>query len=257
VKYVPTVRSLLATYDFLSDVPAGGGQPVFKDVDSDPNQRNALLLDLNDGLDLDYQLSDLSANNTYTQPDGTVRNPTAFVDALTGDAVVIYGDAMSTPTNVVTRVGPTGALNQVVPFDAFIGSVPTTGQKWYEDQALDNGGDGTVPVASSRDLFKGDSDPKPKPFELTADPNTTLCQDQLDHLGMMWSEAGQKLVLNRIDGLTYTDAQISRCSANNAVGSLNAAIQARIISRDDIVKSTTLDDMVRGVLLQGFTRLGV
>ena len=39
--YVPTVRSLLATYDF-----------GISEINNDPQQRNSLLLDLNAGLDL-------------------------------------------------------------------------------------------------------------------------------------------------------------------------------------------------------------
>lgn len=35
---------------------------------------------------------------------------------------------------------------------------------WYEDQRIANGGDGTVPLASSRDQFVGDSRVTLMPF---------------------------------------------------------------------------------------------
>ncbi|MEH1859305.1 MAG: hypothetical protein V7L21_15195 [Nostoc sp.] len=48
-KYVPTLRSLLATYPFIDTLP---NQQTYRSIESiDPNQRNTLLLDLNNGFD--------------------------------------------------------------------------------------------------------------------------------------------------------------------------------------------------------------
>ena len=52
-RYVPTMRGLLATYDFLDlGKKDAQGRPVYENVNQSTADRNSGLLDLNDGLDL-------------------------------------------------------------------------------------------------------------------------------------------------------------------------------------------------------------
>ncbi|MCW5857242.1 MAG: hypothetical protein KIS63_03065 [Caldilineales bacterium] len=129
-QYVPTIRSLLATYDFLD---SGSG---YANVNSDPAWRNNSILDLNNGLDLRPTVDpNLFASQTQT--------------------TVICGASERTANLVVERTG-TAADGVLLPFSEFSANDAGATDEWYEDQWLAYGGDGTVPLESCRDQFLGD-----------------------------------------------------------------------------------------------------
>jgi hypothetical protein len=79
--YIPTARSLLATYPFL-DPDGNGSMPpqTVNDATSGIGARNALLLDLNAGLDRDFTIADLDASPEHSVTvSGNVRRPNAFI----------------------------------------------------------------------------------------------------------------------------------------------------------------------------------
>ena len=131
--YVPTIRSLLATYPFLDS-----GSGVSNDVDSDPSQRNSLVLDLNGGSD-----------------------PISFVTTLGkdgGQVLDVFGDGEETPFTVTQRTA-TGSIQDddaVVSFTEYAAHAPPKGDIYYQDN-FSASGDGTVPLLSMIGLF--DSNP--------------------------------------------------------------------------------------------------
>lgn len=130
-KYVPTVRSLLATYDFID---FGSG---FVNLNGDPAQRNNLVLDLNHGLDL-----------------ALTGDPNSFADLTT--TTVMCGASETTANLVVKRTG-TSAQDVLLPFTDFFPNDAGVNDVWYEDLWLAYGGDQTVPLESCQEQFLGDS----------------------------------------------------------------------------------------------------
>lgn len=129
-KYVPTVRSLLATYDFID---FGEG---FVNVNDDSALRNDLVLDLNNGLDF-----------------APTADPNPFADATT--TTVMCGASEYTANLVVER---TGAAREdvLLPFTDFFANDASVTDEWYEDLWLAYGGDQTVPLESCQEQFIGD-----------------------------------------------------------------------------------------------------
>ncbi|MBE9105794.1 hypothetical protein IQ229_12810, partial [Nostoc cf. edaphicum LEGE 07299] len=111
-KYVPTLRSLLATYPFIDTLP---NQKTYRSIESiDPNQRNTLLLDLNNGFDSVAQ--------------GQSPDPNIFADEV-GQVTVIYGVNKPTQDAVTERdqpdyianIGPVNIPKRTVfPIDGFL-----------------------------------------------------------------------------------------------------------------------------------------
>ncbi len=177
-QYVPTVRSLLATYDFLD---LGGG---LQHVNGDPAVRNDVLLDLNAGFDL--------------QP---TADPVPFASLC--DATVIYGTNVATPTTVTRRVGPRGNGLSIAAFSDFIPRAPIAGEQWFEDRMAPLNGDGTVPIDSSAGLFFGD--PRVTLAGFTQGGNTS---GSVSHLALMFNHDVQKLILDTL-GAAYRPSDIS------------------------------------------------
>ena len=111
-EYAPTVISLLPTYDFFktSDaaVPVDQNSNLTTDVDS-----NFTVLDLNDGLDFDYQLGAIPAG----------RDPSRFATQVS-QVSVLYTDGQKTPTFIVQQTGPSGLVSEVLPFTDLLGDRP-------------------------------------------------------------------------------------------------------------------------------------
>lgn len=125
-KYVPTIRALNATYDFLDN----GG--TLSNVNSNPLFSNDWLLDLNGGTD-----------------------PNAFAVGLLAKPTVVYSSTVDTAA--ITKA-ETGSLTPVLyPLQNSLPSFPDSGIPWYEDFAGPHGGDGTVPTESSATPFVNDS----------------------------------------------------------------------------------------------------
>lgn len=206
-QFVPTAQSLLATYDFLKDVTtvttasaASSVQPV--DINSGhafSSQRNSLLLDLNDGLDLFYDMSQTSAQFTFN--DGTrLRDPNRFASLLVGanaTALQIYGHDLKTPVLVNQHKGSGLAVEELLSFTQFVGNQPTSDQVWFEDVKKPNGGDATVPLESSIGQFVRDiSDPVVIDSRIRLFPVATGSAEGFSssHGELPWN----KMVLNKI-----------------------------------------------------------
>ena len=125
-KYVPTIRYLLATYDFID---FGGG---LTNINNDDDNKNTILLDLNNGFDI----------NPLNDPNG-------FLDSA--NVTVIYGTGETTKFSVIKRIdfefNAVQSFTDWIPFNALPGTV------WYKDIEFDNNGDGTVPTISSAGQF--------------------------------------------------------------------------------------------------------
>ncbi|OQY95045.1 MAG: hypothetical protein B6D39_00405 [Anaerolineae bacterium UTCFX2] len=161
-KYVPTIRSLLATYDFLD---RGSG---FTNINSDPAQRNNLVLDLNNGLDL-----------------APTADPNPFAELV--NATVICGGLGRTANLVVERTG-TAREDVLLPFTDFLANDASAADEWYEDLWMANGGDGTVPLESCYEQFVGDGRVKRKLFYGVG----------LDHTSMMSDVSVQSYILDTL-----------------------------------------------------------
>ena len=170
-QYVPTIRSLLATYDFID---FGQG---FTTVNQDPQWRNELILDLNDGLDL-----------TPTA------DPSPFADRVR--ATVICGASERTANLVVERTG-TAAPNVLLPFTDFLANDAETTDVWFEDLWLVEGGDGTVPLESCQEPFVGDE--RVNLLLFRKGENTS---GAADHTGLMSNPDVQAAILDAL-GVTY------------------------------------------------------
>jgi Ca2+-binding RTX toxin-like protein len=145
--YVPHLRALLATYPFIQD--SSGNSKTAEQLD--PQERNSLLLDLNDGFD--------SKNNEGGQ------DLAKFADRI-GQLTVVYGSGIKAVDAVLQKTGPdfetvyptpSVTVNRPIASLATLekGSVPPkTNEVWYENLekgTADPQGDGTVPLFSAFD----------------------------------------------------------------------------------------------------------
>lgn len=128
--YVPTIRGLLATYNFI-DLGSG-----YVNVNNDPDKRNTFLLDLNDGLDLN---SSADANK--------------FLDSAR--VFVIHGTGEKTKDLVQQRSD--FELLALQSFTDWTPSNASSGTIWYKDLEADQNGDKTVPTISSAGQFQNDN----------------------------------------------------------------------------------------------------
>jgi hypothetical protein len=140
-KYVPTIRYLLATYDFI-DLDENG-VPNYSNVNDDPAKRNSLVLDLNSGLDF-IQNGD----------------PNKFLDSAY--TAIIY--AIGESTSYLVEKRSDFEINAVHRFTDWFKSSVLPGTIWYKDLSADNNGDGTVPEISSAGQFVGDNRANLIPF---------------------------------------------------------------------------------------------
>ena len=160
-------------------------------------------------LDFLFSIDQLNASADHTVTvGGRKRDPNAFIDQLTGDAVVMYSAGQSTPTKTLKRVGPSALGHEVLTFTNFYGRLPIAGETWWQPLPEDAAGDGTVPLVSSLGQFEKDTNPKVKRVSLTLKDD----KEALDHLGIVWNSASQKIVLQEL-GVTFTESNISRYSA--------------------------------------------
>jgi dipeptidyl aminopeptidase/acylaminoacyl peptidase len=176
-QYVPTIRALLATYNF-ADFGSG-----FTNVNSNILERNTWALDLNNGLDL-FPTAD----------------PSPF--ASKSKVTVIYGTSGSTATSVKQMTGSAGR-RVIAPFTDFISRDAQSGEIWYDDIVAPSSGDGTVPIDSSTGQFIGDSRVTLKSFATGV--NT---QGDASHTGLMANADVQKTILQTV-GASFQDSNIS------------------------------------------------
>jgi Ca2+-binding RTX toxin-like protein len=198
--YAPTIRSLLATYDFLDDSLTGSGP--YQNVNGNPAERNFFLLDLNAGLDL--------------APIGDVRS---FVQDVHTSAV--FGVAEETATFIRAWKGPgvgsdspPDLFDEIATFKDFVARDPKPGDLWFEDvfESGVNGGDGTVPLVSL-DYAKDDRIQSYR-FDKPLGPFQGV-----RHTEIASNTIAQKQMLN-ILGANLDSAQISTGLASSMIGSL-------------------------------------
>ncbi|MGH3368825.1 MAG: hypothetical protein ACRDPR_02390, partial [Nocardioidaceae bacterium] len=265
--YIPTARGLLATYPFLD---SGSGFQTVNTTTSGPGARNAFVLDLNAGLDVDYTLAQLDASPNHCVTVGSVcRNPNAFVDLLTGDAVIVYGDGVETPVNVKQHTGP-GTLengqpsgSELLSFPDFIASVPGASDVWYEELHSPDG-DSTVPTVSSTGQFASDeariASGKIRLHKMTTDmldwSRPTTLQgiltkgDNVDHTSLMSLTAAQRTILvelGLVEGVDFATGippepnDISYGLWLNPIESLNRAIYFGVLNLPDLAFLNALE----------------
>lgn len=134
-QYIPTIRALLATYDFfINDHDAANPG---KQINDDPAQRNNLLLDLNGG-PLASDFGQLFADKSKV-----------------GQVFNIYGTGLTTPMFVERRLGPAASTSGVFPFESggFVSDIPDPNETWFALLVQPQAGDGTVGLVSSADPF--------------------------------------------------------------------------------------------------------
>jgi hypothetical protein len=158
-RYVPTLRCLLATYDFIEPESQPG---LRANVNADPATANELALDLN-------------------------ANGAPFASYCT--ATVIYSTGVTTPDHVRTRRGANWGWDPIAPMADVLDRNAHPGEVWYEDVWMPEAGDGTVPTISSFGLFANDT--RVKAFR--------ILMDNISHTGLMSNPSVQKQILQLID----------------------------------------------------------
>ncbi len=168
-RYVPTLTALTSTYTFTQGTPEREAE--FKDSAGNlvefnlSTEANLLVLDLNDGLDVLYQVGQLDSmwSFPYSNDPTLFHRPTGFVDSLDGDLTVIYTTFLPTSTVLTQRQGPNGYFGDdsfITPFCNWIGQFPGAGTVWYTNDLNDLGtklagkGDGSVPAISAAGLYR-------------------------------------------------------------------------------------------------------
>jgi probable HAF family extracellular repeat protein len=182
-KYVPTIRSLLATYDFI-DFGMG-----FVTLNNDPAQRNNAVLDLNAGLDL-----------------VPTADPSPFAGLV--NATTICGSGERTALLVADRTG-TARNGVLLPFTDYLANDAGVSTVWYEDLWQASAGDQTVPLESCRDQFLGDGRVTVRLF--SSGGNTS---GRTDHTGLMSNPDVQKAILDTF-AVKYQPADIATGTAMN------------------------------------------
>jgi probable HAF family extracellular repeat protein len=181
-KYVPTISGLLATFDFID---FGNG---LTNVNSNPLERNSLILDLNNGYDL--------------YPNA---NPNGFLDSTS--VKVLYGTAKGTLDYVVQRNDP--EFNALQSFTDWTRSSTFGGTIWYKDLVSgDNNGDETVPTVSAVGQFLGDNRATKIAFSVS------------NHTGMVSTIEVQSNILNILN-VPYSEGNIATGSSTNVSNVLN------------------------------------
>lgn len=181
-KYVPTIRGLLATFDFID---FGNG---LTNVNNDPLERNSLILDLNNGYDL------------YPNAD-----PNHFLDSTS--VKVLYGTSNETLDYVEQRDDP--EFNALQSFTDWTRSSALGGTIWYKDLASgQNTGDGTVPTISAVGQFLNDN--RAAKFAFTVS----------NHTGMVSTLEVQSNILNILN-VNYDQENIAIGSSENVSNILN------------------------------------
>ena len=132
-QYVPTFRSLLATYDFYV-----GPDGKLTNLNAESMYRNDLLLDLNNGLDWPYR--------------PPPADPSPFANKV--ETTVIYADDQYNAYRVREELGP--ANDARLPLDCWTAQDVPSGVMYYTDIGATLG-DGTVPRESLVGQFEGDA----------------------------------------------------------------------------------------------------
>lgn len=164
-QYVPTFRSLLATYNFYV-----GPDGIPTNLNMEPLYRNDLLLDLNSGLDMPGRLPPA--------------DPSPFANHV--KTTVIYSDNQYTAYRVQEEVGP--ASNARFPLDAWTEQDVPGGVIYFADFGAVLG-DGTVPRESLVGQFEGDARVS----------RVRVLSGNTTHSGLMANPLVQQKILDTLD----------------------------------------------------------
>ncbi len=264
--YCPTIRSLLATYPMLDidrdGVPelavgrAGTAYPL--DVPNPILERNEWVLDLNNGLDLNY--TSWTFMDLLTDP---VRDPNRFGGHRAGGytgATVIYGESSVTLSYAAMRLGALDSgvaleSDEFWPWQVFRMTDEVSGyagltERWYRDKSHDVG-DLTVPRQSSRDQFLGDPRFRVRGFTSnvasTSGPGTTaVTAGRTDHVGLNSNADVQRLVLETL-GIAPLSSQISTILAAVDAWNVGSTLSGMLII-------SLIVDPVQGYVVDGLGR---
>jgi Ca2+-binding RTX toxin-like protein len=198
-KYVPSVKSLLATYKFMDDLPNDNTYKSAEEIEYQfaNSKANRVLLDLNNGFD--------------SLAKGTNTDPNLFADKI-GKATVIYGANEKTPDTVSERDWPNIGLpnniqNEKLYFEKTIKTIeggpltsraPRFGEIWYRNEYSNSGsqGDGTVPLKSLEDQFKVYPRNNISLEKFTNPGNTS---EKIAHSPIVSNTDAQKLILDTLN----------------------------------------------------------
>ena len=180
-KYVPTLRYLLATYDFIN---FGSG---LTNVNNDIEIRNTIVLDLNNGFDIN-----------------PLNDPNDFLDSA--NVTVVYGTGESTSSQVLQRTDFEFNASQSFTDWAPRNSLP--GTVWYKDISISSNGDATVPTISSAGQFLIDNRANKLPFSSG------------DHTGLVSMVNVQSSILDLLN-IPFTENNISTGSSADIENVLN------------------------------------
>jgi Ca2+-binding RTX toxin-like protein len=272
--YVPTVRSLLATYDFIEVDGKRYGinnglydpnlPPWLKPIDV--NERNSLVLDLNDGLDLNFspfQNSDRKPNSFVSKVSGKVFNLFGY------NPVNLFGFRVGTPTTVQPFVGnqfdnPFSLGNSIYSFTrrGAFGRNPRPGELWYKNIETETdkirffqeqeepeiplkGGDGTVPLISSVGQFYQETS---SGIPLQEKGVELVPFNEVDHLSLPSDPKIQKYILKQL-GISFNDSQISTGLKGYSIGAIFRAFDYGILDVEDLLVGSivTLADLLNPV----------
>jgi hypothetical protein len=188
-KYVPTARYLLATYSFID---FGSG---ITDVNNNPEIRNSIILDLNNGFDID-----------------PLNDPNGFLDSA--DVTVLYGTGVPTASTSIQRNNFSfmvlQSFTQVVPWNSIPPNI------WFEDISIPNHGDGTVPITSSANQFL--IDPRADMVSFT----------EPDHTGLVGDVNVQTTILNTLD-IDFEPGNISLGSSKDLKLAINILFKSVLL----------------------------
>ena len=220
-RYVPTLAALTSTYTFTQGTDERAAE--FKDSAGNlvefnlSTEANLLVLDLNDGLDVLYQVGQLDSMWSFPYADDPTlfHRPTGFIDSLDGDLTVIYTTFLPTSTVLTQRKGPNGYFGDdsfITPFCNWVGQLPGSNTIWYTNDLNDLGtklagkGDGSVPIISAAGLYfnsetkdannaNKDSNPRLHPEPLSEESE----KEKLSHTGMLSHPLGIHAALKALN----------------------------------------------------------
>ena len=240
--YVPNLRSLLATYPFIS---TDSGQNFNKRIeDIEPDQVNKFLLDLNHG----YHDSQKNLGISDNSPD-----PTAFVNKI-NELNVVYGTGTDARDAVIKKDNPNyetyviaDPSNSELPPTSFeipektilsfenspfFTRPPIPGEIWYEEKTGEiEDADGTVVLESAKGIF--DKFPKDK---VIAQPFPGV-----GHGDLPYNKDIQKFILERL-GINLKEEFISQ--------SLRPTFNVDLLNGSSLLHSIIFDP-VEGFLVDG------
>jgi hypothetical protein len=213
-RYIPTARTLLATYDFLD---TGSGP---SSINLDFLQRNSLVLDLNAGLD-----------HVVTG------DPNRFADLA--KVTVIYGtngdDDGGTPVQAVEGIG-SDLFAGIVNFTDITSRGARTNEVFYTDVVATDAGDGTVPLESSVGQFLTDPRVTLKPFTKGVKPHS------VNHVPLMHNPDVQREVMAI---LGVPDAVVRTGLASDQLSNIYCAANGCVAVQTDPVEGFVVDGVGR------------